>query len=225
MLRVLSAASLASLGFLSCACAQEQKTFFTYTPATGWAPPDHFTFHPINEPANWRVGAFAGQFNSDPESVLFVAPFLAYSHFSPAYVAGVNAVWTVASVPVIPLELELDMSATGHFGGQGYAEGAIVPSVRWTWFPWNAWVYTNIRIGALGPSFTTADSQLEAYNTLNNYTRRWLSGGLFEWTFAPAATSTWEAFLRIHHRSGVFGLIDGVYGGSNYVSFGARFKL
>lgn len=225
MLRVLTAAALASLACLSGACAQEQQSAFSFTPATGWAPPDSFTFHPPNDPSNWRVGAFAGKFNAAPESVLFVAPFLGYRKFSPAYVGGLNAVWTVLSVPKIPLEIELDLSATSHFGGQNYYEGAVVPSLRWTWFPWNNLVYTNFRFGVLGPSFTTIDSQLEAYNTLNNYTRRWLSGGLFEWTFAPAATSSWEAFMRIHHRSGVFGLIDGVYGGSNYVSFGARFKL
>jgi hypothetical protein len=48
---------------------------------------------------------------------------------------------------------------------------------------------------------------------------------LEELTFAPSKESPWEAFFRIHHRFGVFGLINGVDGGSNSVTVGWRSQL
>ena len=38
------------------------------------------------------------------------------------------------------------------------------------------------------------------------------------WPGAPE----WAGFVRLHHRSGIFGLINGVTGGSTYMTFGLR---
>jgi hypothetical protein len=35
----------------------------------------------------------------------------------------------------------------------------------------------------------------------------------------------WSGFLRIHHRSGAFGLYGDVRGGSNFVGLGARYRF
>ncbi len=43
-----------------------------------------------------------------------------------------------------------------------------------------------------------------------------------ELTFSSCPEAKWEAFLRVHHRSGTWSTIKGVYGGSNYVSVGYR---
>jgi hypothetical protein len=200
-------------------------SWLTPTPATGWRPPDTFVFNSFTDRSAWKVGAFAGQFNRDPEYVLWVTPWIAYNKFWNAYIAGADAVYTMFRFPKVPLNFEIDFSASAHFGGQDYAELAASPAVRWTWFPWNNWIYTNFRIGALGPSVTTALSRFEAKNTNNKYTTYFLCAGVEEWTFAPSPDSPWEVFFRVQHRSGIFGLIDGVDGGSNYLTLGWRTQL
>jgi hypothetical protein len=221
----------ASIAFSNTAAAQSASpslsTWLTPTPMAGWAPPSTFNFDPIAARSSWKVGAFAGEFNGAVGLFPVIYPTGPTSGptWAPGYIAGADAVYTAINFPKIPLNFELDFSASAHFGNQEFAEFAVVPAVRWTWFPWNNWIYTNFRIGAGGPSVTTALSTLEANRTKNKYTTYFLAGGLEEVTFAPSRESPWEVFVRIHHRSGVFGLIDGVSGGSNYVTFGWRTQL
>jgi len=100
-----------------------------------------------------------------------------------------------------------------------------LPELRWKWFPWNDFIYTNARIGPLGVSYTTGLSRLEASDCANEHTSKFLNLDVAEWTFAPSAESSWEVFLRNQHRSGIFGLINGVNGGSNYVNAGFRMSF
>jgi hypothetical protein len=44
---------------------------------------------------------------------------------------------------------------------------------------------------------------------------------MFEVTCAPPQTRDWSLFLRIHHRSGVFGLVSDA-DGSNFIGLGLR---
>ena len=184
-----------------------------------------FNFHSITDPSSWKVGAFAGQFNNRSEQILLYMPWRATNTYAAEYIAAADAVYTFINIPRVPLNAELDFSASAHFGEQEFAEFTVTPVLRWTWFPWNNWIYTNLRYGALGPSVTTELSNLEARGTVNKQTSYFLAGGVEELTFAPSKESPWEAFFRIHHRSGVFGLINGVDGGSNYVTFGWRSQL
>ena len=46
---------------------------------------------------------------------------------------------------------------------------------------------------------------------------------LGEMTVAPPQVKDWSLVVRVHHRSGVFGLFDGVEGGSNVIGAGVKF--
>ena len=139
-------------------------------------------------------------------------------------IAG-NAVYKIAHLPYVPFDLELDLSVADQFGRENTIAFGAIPEFRWKWFPWNNYLYTNVRLGPLGASYTTGLSAEEASDTAGNHTSRFLNLDVFEWTFAPTEQSKWEAFIRNQHRSGIFGLINGVNGGSNYVNLGLRSRF
>jgi hypothetical protein len=45
---------------------------------------------------------------------------------------------------------------------------------------------------------------------------------MLELEFALPDARHWSVITRIHHRSGAFGLFNGVTGGSNALAFGVR---
>ena len=74
----------------------------------------------------------------------------------------------------------------------------------------------------MGASYATGIPAWERQNSGNDKGSRWLEFLVPELTFASGPTSRGEAFIRVHHRSGLYGLINGVSGGSNYLSVGYR---
>ncbi len=46
-----------------------------------------------------------------------------------------------------------------------------------------------------------------------------------EITFADPDNKNVEFLIRYHHRSGVFGLFDGVVSGSTFITAGVRFRF
>jgi hypothetical protein len=48
---------------------------------------------------------------------------------------------------------------------------------------------------------------------------------MFELAVVVPQHPQWTLFGRVHHRSGVFGLFDGMNGGSNVVGAGIRYTF
>jgi hypothetical protein len=209
-----------------------------------WRAPGDFVFHSLTDLKSWRFGGYAGVGNPDTLVHVIATPWNAASHHSPVYIVAGNFIYSAMELPFVPLDIELEMDLVQHFGPsstqqfnyavrfpvsgplyyspQSYQEFAIGPAFRWKWFPWNDYVYTNLRVVPIGFSYTTALSQWEALQTGLGHTAHVLNFLVAELTFAPGSTSKWESFLRVHHRSGIGGLVSNVVGGSNYVSIGAR---
>ena len=76
-----------------------------------------------------------------------------------------------------------------------------------------------------GLSLTTEEPKYEKETTLNGQTSNLLYYLMLDADFDLPYTEKWQIVLRVHHRSGVFGLIDNVDGGSNYVGLGLRCPL
>jgi hypothetical protein len=209
-----------------------------------WRAPSDFVFHSPTDPSSWRLGAYFGVGNGDTLVHVLFTPWNAVSFFNPVYLLAGNVVYSAIELPGVPLDIELEMNLAQHFGPsstqqfkfdvgfphsgplfyspQSYQEFAIAPAFRWKWFPWNDYVYTNVRLMPVGFSYTTALSQWEALQTKSGHTVNVLNFLSAELTFAPGPASGWETFVRVHHRSGINGLVGGVTGGSNYVAIGAR---
>ena len=102
---------------------------------------------------------------------------------------------------------ELDMPMTVTFDG----------------FPWRERLPTKLAI-SVGPSFISEITPTEKRKDDDNQGSKFLNMFSPEIEFGVPDTD-WSGFFRLHHRSGIFGLIDGVSGGSTYFTFGVRHRF
>lgn len=169
-----------------------------------------------------RIGGYIGALSHQAlASITFRRPWR--TRLQSDYLADVHAIYTVHRFESIPLDLEIEGGIAKRFGQNHQTELDLIPMARWKYWPWNDYIYTNFRLGLAGPSYVTGVSDWEKQNTGNHKGSRFLSLLIPEFTFAPSADSPFELFVRVHHRSGIYGLINGVHGASNYVSAGFRF--
>ncbi len=118
------------------------------------------------------------------------------------------------------LHLGGEINVARHWGQQDHFELNAAANLRWTRFPWDHLVDTSAAWG-IGPSRAFGDPVIE-----DRRPSRTQAFMMAEVTFAPSASreSSWEAFLRIHHRSGVFGVVSDA-SGSNFIGTGVRFHF
>jgi len=121
------------------------------------------------------------------------------------------------------LSLELEANAAFHAGLQRHPEVNTALLVRWHRFPWDRYVNTTVAFG-LGPSYAFRTPRVEVHP--RRPASRLLVFMPVEITFAPPQRRNprWELLLRIHHRSGAFGLVSDARG-SNFVSTGVRYRF
>ena len=91
---------------------------------------------------------------------------------------------------------------------------------RWTGLPWNQYVLTSVAIGE-GISYVTSVPYAERRN--NNHTKRLLNFLMLEASFALPEHPRWQLVVRVHHRSGAFGLYGAGNTGSNNVGLAIRY--
>lgn len=123
------------------------------------------------------------------------------------------------------LDIELEASAARRFGDAELWEFAAALFLRWDGFPWNDVVYTTVGLGILGPSFATEISETERNKSGNGKGSKLLNYFAPEITLSPPDNRDFAFIARLHHRSGVFGLFDGVSGGSNFLALGVRYRF
>ena len=123
------------------------------------------------------------------------------------------------------LSLEIEANVARRFGEAELWEFAVPLILRWDDFPWNDTVYTTIGLSFLGPSYATEISATERRKSHNDKGSHWLNFFAPEITLSPPDDPGFAFVGRIHHRSGAFGLINGVSGGSSYVSLGVRYRF
>lgn len=178
---------------------------------------------PINERSPLSVGLYAGElYKSQYTSILYRPQDI---ELSPSYLVAANLDYRIYKSADIPIQFEGEFDIAKRFHGANEFDIVLAPFVRWTSFPWNRLLYTNARLGATGLSYATGVSTWERQNGGNNRGSNFLQFGALEVSFAASENARSEVFVRVHHRSGIFGLINGVSGGSNYLSWGFRVFL
>jgi hypothetical protein len=184
---------------------------------------DLLPFGPLAVPpaGTLRIGGYVGALSQQGYLNTLYSPWR--TRLEPNYLADIHAVYTIERFVDWPLDLELEAGLAKRFGLDHQAEVDIAPVFRWKQFPWNEHLYTNLRVGPLGASYVNSISSWEQENSENGRGSRFLNFLVSELTFAPAADSSWEGLVTIHHRSGIYSLINDVQGGSNYISAGVRF--
>ena len=117
--------------------------------------------------------------------------------------------------------IEAEIGTGGRFGSVNAGEvwGAIY--FRYDGFPWNRFVYTTLAVST-GLNYLSKLPPSETHP--GNSTSHVLHYFSPEITFAHPQHKQHELLVRYHHRSGVFSTFNGVWGGSNVIALGYRYR-
>ncbi len=122
------------------------------------------------------------------------------------------------------IQYELEAQISKHTGDQDHEEINGVFTLRWLPFLWDDYLDTSFAFGN-GFSYATEDPPLEIRDSDDDETSRWLYYFLVEMAFVIPKLPSWDLFMRIHHRSSVFGAINNIMAGSNFVGLGLRYRF
>jgi hypothetical protein len=122
------------------------------------------------------------------------------------------------------LFIEGEVGISTRFGDENLQEGWVAAYLRYDNLPWNDYVYTTIGVNT-GVSYLTEISAFERSRDAKNDAAHLLHYMGPEITFANPDNKNLEFLVRYHHRSGVFGLFDGVVSGSTFITGGVRFRF
>jgi hypothetical protein len=122
------------------------------------------------------------------------------------------------------LMLEGEVGGSFRFGNEHLGEAWTGLYVRYDGFFWNDTVYTTLAVNT-GVSLLTDFSDFERGRDSKRKNAKLLHYMGPEITFSPPNNHNVEFLFRYHHRSGVFGLFDGVVSGSTFLATGIRYRF
>lgn len=167
------------------------------------------------------VSAYAGRYtdNSLPEEILLLKPLdvedatmvaLAYSQ--------------VLHEPSESYWWEAEVNTARWFRDQDHSELNGLLTWRWRELPWDEVLDTSFAFGN-GLSWASSVPDLEERFHPDTGATRLLWHIAVELEARVPGSDGWFGFLRVHHRSGVFGSFSDVDGGSNVLCVGIRRRL
>jgi hypothetical protein len=171
------------------------------------------------------VAYFYGITGSDALGSIVVGQF----HRWPEHIQSLELTYTVPQGNIFrflfkPLTNVLQISANitqrvGHNQAHIYEFNPYFEA-RWADFPWDQYILTSFAIGE-GISYATSVPALEASSDENS--KRLLNYLMLEASFASPNYKRLHLFVRIHHRSGMFGVYHAGNTGSNSLGLGIRY--
>jgi hypothetical protein len=170
--------------------------------------------------SGWSVGVYGGKYY-DSEPAGFTQGRANFLNQHMVALTASKAVWRAES---LPLSLEIDGMLGQQFGLDSLTEIAIAPVLRWSSFPWNHLLQTDLRLAPLGLSYTSKVSSLELGTEGKG--SRMLNLLLIELAFSRPQDKSGEVFVRLHHRCAIYDLINN-YGanGEDFLAFGYRHRF
>ncbi len=178
-----------------------------FLPATGWGT------------EKWFVSLYGGRFSNN--ALLDIVRFQTQFEDSSIYVLSVGK---EVGQYKDKISFEWEGQIALHSGRQDHEEVNAVFILRWLPFVWDRFLDTSLAIGN-GLSYATVEPPLEILDSDTNKSSQWLYYLLVELAFRLPTQNEWDLFVRVHHRSGVFGLINDVDSGSNFIGCGIRYKF
>jgi hypothetical protein len=172
------------------------------------------------EESGWSIGVYGGKYY-DSEPAGFTQ---GRANFLNQHLLALTASKTVWRSESMPLSLEIDAMLGQQFGLDSLTEIAVAPMLRWSSFPWNHVLQTDLRLAPLGLSYTSKVSSLELGTEGKG--SRMLNLLLIELAFSRPQHKSSEVFVRLHHRCAVYDLLNN-YGanGEDFLAFGYRHRF
>ena len=169
------------------------------------------------EDRQWSLGVYGG-----PYYDTMPAGFLhGDANFKDQYLLALTASKTLWRSATLPLALEIDGMVVQQFGLAAVSEVAVAPVLRWSGFPWNHVLQTDLRLGPLGLSYTPYVSPLERDSAGRG--SQFLNFLMIETAFSQPGNKHDEAFLRLHHRCTIYDLLND-YGANGEDFFGIGYR-
>lgn len=165
------------------------------------------------------VAVYAGSLNTQPMKEILFTPWS--SKYEKQKIVAVAYQYRVFDWdPYFSIDWEFNVARL--YNDRNLSHFSTLPLFRWKNFPWNDFIRTTAAIGFFGASVAT-DIIPEEYE--DDGGSHYLNFLIPEITLGLPAYPHWDFLVRIHHRSGIFGAISGVNGGSNFLAAGLRYHF
>lgn len=185
--------------------AQAQST----TPAKG-----------VNDDRKWALSLMAGYASIDADMQFAPKAWWDKSFREEAVIVGAASYNVVRFLRHFTFEAEVGL---GHRFGVGATEGWVAAYIRYDNFPWNHIIRTTVA-ASVGVNYISRlpRSERDEPGEPTSHLLHYFSP---EITFALPDKPEHELVMRIHHRSGIFGLMNGVHGGADAFVVGYRYRF
>lgn len=170
---------------------------------------------------NCFIGAYTGAFIQTTLTDIATLQALPYEiDLNDDFIAGITASRRIVTF-YDHFHIEAEVGVAQRFGDQNEQEFWVAPYLRYDGFFWNKYLYTSIAINT-GLSYATGVSAIEDERGGQAGGDQFLHFLSPEITFALPNFEAYQATVRIHHRSGAFGVVSDTTGGAQYLTFGLR---
>lgn len=171
------------------------------------------------KPKKWSLLFYGGMATRGPlhELIRFGPPELVSDSIIVAAANRKTGEWG----KTVDLELEFQIGKHVESGGPFQLNSVFI--IRWKRTPWERLFQSSFAFGN-GLSFASQPPEIE--RTDGRKGSKLLYYISLEFLFPlPVEANNLNAFIRVHHRSGVFGLLDDSRAGSDFLTLGMRYDL
>jgi hypothetical protein len=173
-----------------------------------------------NEPEEklYSLNIYTGQMTTNSFGTLLIHCY--DPDFKNSYLTAVTLARRIGSYKKMA-SFELEGQIVKHFNMQNHWEINALITARWEEFPWDKYVDTSFAFG-LGGSYATAKPEIEIL--VEGNTSRFLVYFTYELALGLPEYPDVALIIRIHHRSGAWGLVADE-GGSNTPCIGLKYRF
>ena len=201
------------------ACYGWLASFLAAAPALAWSPADLFA--PCA--GDCAVSIFGGSYVEDSLVDIVFDPISPTSwDYRDDYLIATTVARNVGRAWRLTFEPEAGIGQ--RFGKQDETEFWGAFFIRYHGFPWDRYLVTTFAIST-GLSWVTGISEIEKERARDGEGSQLMHYFAPEVTFALPSHPDVELMFRIHHRSGVFGIVSNSWGGAQYGTVGLRVRF
>jgi hypothetical protein len=189
-------------------------------PAAAWSP--EALFAPCD--GDCAVAIYSGVYIEDSLTDIWSKPGWPWDW---NYAAGDHLVATTVSRVTWEFwrhwTMEPEFGIGQRYGREGATEiwGALYFRYH---IPWDRYLVMTVATST-GMDWASEVTDVERDRARDDEGSRWMHYFSPEITFALPSNPNTELLFRVHHRSGVFGLVSDAWGGAQYASVGLRFRF